>query len=295
MPPRTQLPGALGWQSYTGRPQADTHRRAVDPVATRHPVTRQRLPRTGAVLDRGVFFRYFYLLRAEVRMPRRAGSVFVSPAFRDMLRLLWLALLTLACFVPRVAAAQHDLPPAADVVLLPGDSLGVTIWRNDQLSGRFVVGPDSALTHPLYQEVKIAGIPYAEAKLRLQRFLERFGSSPQFTLEPLQRVLISGDMVSSNFFRFGPEVTITQALLIAGATPERLKGFSLHMNRGGREYVIPLNARPEVLAMEVRSGDQLVLKQRTTPRTVFNRSIAVLGTVSSLVTMYTFFANTLLH
>jgi protein involved in polysaccharide export with SLBB domain len=211
-----------------------------------------------------------------------------------MARLLTLALLAIACSVPASLAAQQFVgPPATTVVLMPGDSLGVTIWRNDDLSGRFVIGADSALTHPLYQEVKIGGIPYSEARVRLQRFQERFGAAPQFTLEPLQRVLISGDMVSSDFFRFGPEVTVSQALLLAGATPERLPDFNLHMSRGGRDYVIPLNAHPEVLALEVRSGDQFVLKQRSTPRTVFNRTLSVLGTVSSLVTMYTFFTNTL--
>lgn len=203
-----------------------------------------------------------------------------------MTRSFWLVLVALAGLVPAGLRAQTPLPAAGEVVLLPGDSLDITVWRNAELTGRFLVETDSTLAHPLYNEIKVGGIPFGEVKLRLQRFLATFADNPQFTAVPSQKVLVSASEGGASFESFGAEVTISQALLLGGATPETLRRSRLHLIRGGREYVYPLKTEPMVLTLPVRSGDQLILRRGITPTATLNRALSTMNTVVGLVTMY---------
>jgi len=61
-------------------------------------------------------------------------------------------------------APSARIGPAAestggDPALRPGDVLRINVWRHPELSGDFVVAPDSTLVDPVYQVVKVAGHP----------------------------------------------------------------------------------------------------------------------------------------
>jgi len=61
-------------------------------------------------------------------------------------------------------SGQRTTRALSDPVLRPGDVLRITVWRHPEMSGEFVVAPDSTLVHPLYQVVKVAGAPLPVAK-----------------------------------------------------------------------------------------------------------------------------------
>src|SRR2546425_7566303 len=69
------------------------------------------------------------------------------------------------------ASAQRAVRPLTDPVLRPGDQLRITVWRHPDLSGEFMVGTDSTLVHPVYQVVKVAGVPLPVVKERLRGML----------------------------------------------------------------------------------------------------------------------------
>src|SRR6266571_3340469 len=92
--------------------------------------------------------------------------------FRTSLGGRWVVVALLLAPLTR-AAAQRPAPPPYDPVLGPGDALRVDVWRHPELSGEFVVAPDSALQHPVYQVVKVAGVPLAVVKQRLDSVLAR--------------------------------------------------------------------------------------------------------------------------
>src|SRR5436853_3239668 len=58
------------------------------------------------------------------------------------------------------ASAQRLVRPLEDRALRPGDVLRINVWRHPELSGDFVVAPDSTLVDPVYQVVKVAGYPF---------------------------------------------------------------------------------------------------------------------------------------
>src|SRR3989449_4417045 len=82
------------------------------------------------------------------------------------------------------ASAQRLARPLEDRALRPGDVLRINVWRHPELSGDFVVAPDSTLVDPVYQVVKVAGAPLAVVRERLRAVLSTYEQGVPFVLEP---------------------------------------------------------------------------------------------------------------
>ena len=55
-------------------------------------------------------------------------------------------------------AAPVVEPPQDDYIIGVQDSVNVTVWENADLTGKFTVQPDGAITLPLVGRVKAAGL-----------------------------------------------------------------------------------------------------------------------------------------
>ena len=97
----------------------------------------------------------------------------------------------------------------------------IVVWRKPEFSGDFVVAPDGSITHPLFKAVQVANVPYATAEANLRRFLTRFEENPEFVMEPLVRVAVSGEVDRPQVFALRPEMTIGEAVARAGGATEK--------------------------------------------------------------------------
>jgi polysaccharide biosynthesis/export protein len=132
-----------------------------------------------------------------------------------------LSLLTISPVLAGWLCAQGTTPAVSEqVTLAPGDSIRVVVWRKPEMSGDFIVGPDGTITHPLYQAVRVGGIPFATAQVNLRNFLSRFEQDPQFVAEPLVRVAISGEVGRPAVYALRPETSISEAVAGAGGPRE---------------------------------------------------------------------------
>lgn len=172
----------------------------------------------------------------------------------------WLPLL-LALALPAPAAAQS---PAAQTVLSPGDAVRVTVWRQPELSGEFAIAADGSIQHPLYHEVRVAGVPLPEVETRLRAFLGRLESNPQFVVEPLLRISVAGEVGSPDLYTLRPEVTVAQAVVAAGGVRERGRWDRVRLLRDGREHLVDLTdtSAGSLAQSPVRSGDQIIVERR---------------------------------
>ena len=146
------------------------------------------------------------------------------------------------------------------ITLAPGDVLRITVWRRPEMSGDSVVGDDGTLNHPLYRAVRVAGVPIATVEERMRAFLLRFNDDPQFTIEPMLRVSVTGEVRVANVYTLAPRTSIAQAVEMAGGITERGRRDDVRLLRGGRTYPIDLT-RPDATASlgPVRSGDQILV------------------------------------
>src|SRR6266550_4201977 len=124
-----------------------------------------------------------------------------------VLRLLVLTVL----WAPGRLTAQTSGPAGDEAVLSPGDSVRITVWRKPEFSGDFVIAPDGSVTHPLFRAVRVAGVPLATAEANLRRYLTQYDQNPQFVMEPLLRVSVSGEVTRPLVFAVQPGTSIADA------------------------------------------------------------------------------------
>ena len=199
-----------------------------------------------------------------------------------------LALLASAILTMPVSA-QDEGRAAAPAILSPGDSVRVVVWRRPEFSGDFVIAPNGTITHPLYRAVQVGGVPFATAEANLRRFLSRFEENPEFVMEPLIRVAVSGEVDRPRVYALRPETSIAEAVAVAGGTTEngaRNRVRVLRLEQGGqqRQLLVDLNDPAAGAAMmPVASGDQIVVdRRRNFMREILVPALGIVGSIASI-------------
>jgi polysaccharide export outer membrane protein len=207
---------------------------------------------------------------------------------RNMLLRL-LAPVTLLVGMVGQLAGQTQAVTTEQVTLAPGDSIRVVVWRKPEMSGDFIIGSDGTITHPLYQAVRVGGIPFTSARANIRTFLARFEQDPQFVAEPLLRVAVSGEVGQPRVYALRPETTIGEAVAQAGgpredANRDKVRVLRRDANGSQREFFVNL-LEPDAssAAMRVHSGDQIVVdRRRSFFREIFLPGLSVIGSAASI-------------
>src|SRR2546422_9252250 len=118
------------------------------------------------------------------------------------------------------ASGQRLVRPLEDRALRPGDVLRINVWRHPELSGDFLVAPDSTLVDPVYQVVKVAGAPLAVVRERLRAVLSSYEQGVPFVLQPVFPVTVAGEVPQPNLYRLPGGATFAQAIAQAGGAAE---------------------------------------------------------------------------
>ena len=210
------------------------------------------------------------------------------PLLRFMRIQVCLILLALA-FLSAPAPAQESRASSEQSVLSPGDSVRIVVWRKPEFSGDFVVAPNNTITHPLFRSVQVGGVPYATAEANLRRFLARFEENPEFVMEPLIRVAISGEVDRPQVFALRPETTIAEAVARAGGATQlgaRNRVRVLRLNPTGEQEQLLVNLTDPTASygrIPVRSGDQIIVDRRKSfTRDILLPTLGVIGSIASL-------------
>jgi polysaccharide export outer membrane protein len=190
------------------------------------------------------------------------------------------AALLLAPLASAAAQRSSPAPPRPnDPVLRPGDALRIDVWRHPEMSGEFVVATDSALEHPLYQVVKVAGVPLLLVRQRLDSLLARYEQGVQFVVEPLFPVTVAGEVRQPNLYRLPQGTTFAQAVAKAGGPTELGRLDKVRVIRRDSAMVINLaNGYSRYGALPIASGDQVLVSRRSS----FNLMRDVLYPAASL-------------
>jgi polysaccharide export outer membrane protein len=198
--------------------------------------------------------------------------------------------LVFACVVLSLPAAAQDPGTASNqLVLTPGDSVRIAVWRKPEFSGDFVVAPDGSITHPLYRTVRVAGVPFPTAEANLRKFLSGFEDNPQFVMEPLLRVAVSGEVDRPQVFATRPGTTIGEAVARAGGVTlignrNKVRVLRLEPNGEQQQLMVDLT-QPNSTSRNilVRSGDQIVVdKKKSFFKDIMLPALGVIGSIASL-------------
>jgi len=177
--------------------------------------------------------------------------------------------------------------PSQNVILRPGDAVRLSVWRQPELSGEFVVLADGRLAHPLLQAVRVSDVRFVEATSRMRSVLRRYDAEPQFVMEPLVRVILGGEVQRPDRYMLPPETDVAQAVAVAGGLTQLGRREQVRLFRGNEEFVFDLGVLASgAQSTLVQSGDQILVDRRST---VFRDYVAplvgVLGGIASVISV----------
>jgi polysaccharide biosynthesis/export protein len=165
-----------------------------------------------------------------------------------------------------------------------GDAVRVTVWQYPDLSGTFDVADDGTIVHPIYQSIHLVSMTEAQAEAAIRTLLQRYEVDPQFVVEPLYRITVTGEVRSPNMYTVTTQATVLQAIAQAGGPTPLARVDRVRLMRAGGEIVVdltdPSGAQQQT---RLRSGDQLIVDGRSSfwSETV-QPVLSALGSVASL-------------
>lgn len=183
------------------------------------------------------------------------------------------------------AAAQTT---ASTEGLNPGDQLRIAVWRNPELSGDFMIAANGTITHPLYREIQVTGLSMSAVEDRLRTFLSRYTTNPQFVVQPLVRITVSGEVRTPQILGVPPETTVSQAVVLAGGPTPTARLDNVRLLRGGQETIVNLaSADAQAASLQIRSGDRIVVAARTnTFRDYISPAMTVIGAAAAITSIF---------
>jgi polysaccharide export outer membrane protein len=171
--------------------------------------------------------------------------------------------------------------------MAPGDVARITVWRHPELTGDFIVGSDGTIVHPLFRALHVAGVSFARVETDLRQYLTQFDAEPAFTLTPLLRVYVVGQVKQPNSLTVPAGTTVAEAIALAGGPTLDADLPNIRIVRGTKVMALDLTRPDLALArMTLRSGDQIVVdRARSVLRDVVAPWAALIGGAAAIANM----------
>jgi polysaccharide export outer membrane protein len=176
---------------------------------------------------------------------------------------------------------------SSSIVLAPGDAIRIEVLRNKELSGEFAIAPDGSIIHPLYRELKVAGVPLPVVEDKIRAFIGRFETNPTFVVTPLMRVIVAGEVRQPNIYTVPPGTTVAQVLAMAGGPSERGRLDRVELRRQYESRTLDITAPGANDArVDVHSGDMLLVgRQRNVFQEVVTPASSILAALAAVTSV----------
>lgn len=196
---------------------------------------------------------------------------------------LQLVALALAAGITVPAGAQLPVAPVTEMQLRPGDLVRITVWRQDEFSGEYSITADGRIAHPLYSDINVLGKSLRQVEAELEGFLRQHVENPQFVMEPLVRVSVSGQVDQPSVYTVTPGTTASEAVAQAGGITDQGREDRVRLVRQQDERFIDLR-NPGEGSIQLLSGDEIfVSTKRQWFRNVVLPVATIVGAVTSIV------------
>lgn len=164
-------------------------------------------------------------------------------------------------FTARAQATIAGVQPG-DIALAPGDIIRISVWREPDLSGEFLVDELGVVTLPLLGKMNVLDVPLSGLRDKLiSRYTVEL-RNPSITVTPLRRVYVLGEVTKPGPYTVDPTITLAGVVALAGgATPTGDLG-RLRVVRNGAVLLGKVSATSSLSLVNIRSGDQVFVERR---------------------------------
>jgi polysaccharide export outer membrane protein len=137
-------------------------------------------------------------------------------------RILVLLFFSLTFTQPPKSVAVSQQP---DYLVGPQDVLTITVWDQNDLSGKFTVETDGSFTFPLIGRIQAGGLTLRQIEAELKkRLADGYFKNPQLTVAVdtyrSQRVFITGEVRTPGTYTLTGDMSLIEALSRAGSTTQ---------------------------------------------------------------------------
>jgi len=123
--------------------------------------------------------------------------------------------------------------------LRQGDTVLISVWREDTLQRQVVVLPDGSVTFPLIGRVEVAGLSTPEVEQKFSKKLKEYFPEPIVTVVIVgidgNRAFVTGKVMHPGPLIISGPITVLQAISLVG-------GFDKFADEGGIKVI---RARPD--------------------------------------------------
>ena len=161
------------------------------------------------------------------------------------------------------AQAPNTDTTASPLAIRPGDVIRIQVWGHDELSGEFPVDENYNLLFPLVGSINVKNVTVGQLRDRLNADLSQLLQRPFFTLTPLFRVAVIGEVMKPGLYSVDPTLTVLDLLALAGGPTRQANQKKMQLIRGGKALRVSMDpsaiANSTLRELGVRSGDELVM------------------------------------
>jgi protein involved in polysaccharide export with SLBB domain len=193
----------------------------------------------------------------------------------------------LLAFVTLIVAPRAQGAVGNDPIIQPGDHVRITLLGDDKnFTGEFEVAPDSTLKHPIYNRLRVGGVPVSMLKEKIVAFVRQYQREPQLEVEALLKVTVSGEIRTPNIYFLAPETNVSDVISHAGGATDRANLDHVVLTRAGRQLSVnveEVNSSSPLPTIE--SGDQINVVPRKSALSGLSNLTPVLGVTASLLSI----------
>jgi polysaccharide export outer membrane protein len=139
----------------------------------------------------------------------------------------------------------------------------VKVWREPDLSGDVTVDPAGNATLPRLGPTPVAGLSADSLRSLIVTTYSQYLRDPAVDVTVLPRVTILGAVRDPGVHNLDPTMTIADALALAGGANPDGKRDKVELRRRGERVPVKLSLDAMLIDTPVRSGDQLVVPERS--------------------------------
>jgi polysaccharide biosynthesis/export protein len=167
----------------------------------------------------------------------------------------------------------------------PGDLIRVKVWREPDLSGDVSVDAAGNATLPRMGATSVRGLTADSVRRLIVTTYARYLRDPAVDVMVLPRVTITGAVRTPGVQNLDPTMTISDALALAGGAAPDGKRDQVELRRGGERVKVDLRMNTRVADSQVRSGDELLVPERSW----LSRNVGLVLGVASLALSMAYF------
>lgn len=148
-------------------------------------------------------------------------------------------------------------------VIRPGDVIRLAIWREEDMSGDFVVDESGIVVFPRVGEYSVLDDTPVSLRERLLADYRVYLRNPSIDMTVLRRIRIVGAVQNPGLHLVDPTVTVADALALSGGATPQGDPDKVRIVRDGREIAAGIRTDIQIADSPLRSGDQIYVPERS--------------------------------